>query len=102
MPSPKTTPGQTLRIIDANVNRIGEGLRLLEDVARLLLNDATITKQLKAIRHQLITGDLPFNKQLLNARDSEGDVGVDIEAPEQEKQRELPLMVVANSRRVQQ
>ncbi|GAI74022.1 unnamed protein product, partial [marine sediment metagenome] len=36
------------------------------------------------------------------ARNSEGDVGINIETPEQEKQRELPLMVVANSRRVQE
>ncbi|GAI46473.1 unnamed protein product, partial [marine sediment metagenome] len=36
MASPES---RTLRIIDANLNRIGEGLRLLEDLARLLLND---------------------------------------------------------------
>jgi hypothetical protein len=27
-------PKETLRIIDANVNRIGEGLRVVEDVGR--------------------------------------------------------------------
>jgi thiamine-phosphate pyrophosphorylase len=102
MPSLETTPGQTWRIIDANLNRIGEGLRLLEDVARLLLDDAALTQQLKAMRHQLITGDLPFNQQLLQARDSEGDVGINIKAAEQKETREIPLMVVANSRRVQQ
>jgi len=102
MLSPEAIPGQTLRIIDANLNRIGEGLRLLEDTARLLLNDATLTQQLKTMRHELVKGDWSFNKQLLQARDSEGDVGINIETPEQEKQRELPLMVVANSRRVQE
>jgi len=102
MSSPEATSGQTLRIIDANLNRIGEGLRLLEDIARLLLNDAGLTQRLKTMRHELITGDWSFNRQLLNARDSEADVGINIEAPEQEKPRELPLMVVANSRRVQE
>ncbi len=102
MPSPEAISGQTLRIIDANLNRIGEGLRLLEDTARLLLNDASLTQQLKTIRHELVTGDPSFNQQLLQARNSEGDVGINIEAPEQEKPRELPLMVVANSRRVQE
>jgi len=102
MPSSEAISGQTLRIIDANLNRIGEGLRLLEDVARLLLNDAALTQQLKAMRHELVTGDWSFNKQLLQARNSEGDVGISIEAPEQERQRELPLMIVANSRRVQE
>jgi len=102
MPSPEAISGQTLRIIDANLNRIGEGLRLLEDIARLLLNDAALTQQLKTMRHELVKGDWSFNKQLLQARNSEGDVGINIETPEQEKQRELPLMVVANARRVQE
>ena len=102
MPLSEAISGQTLRIIDANLNRIGEGLRLLEDTARLLLNDASLTQQLKTMRHELVKGDWSFNKQLLQARNSEGDVGINIETPDQEKQRELPLMVVANSRRVQE
>jgi thiamine-phosphate pyrophosphorylase len=102
MSSLEATSGQTLRIIDANLNRIGEGLRLLEDIARLLLNDAGLTRQLKTMRHELVTGDWSFNRQLLNARNSEADVGINIEAPQQDKPRELPLMVVANSRRVQE
>jgi len=93
---------QTLRIIDANLNRIGEGLRFLEDLARLLLNDATLTQQLKTMRHEMLRGDWSFHQQLLNARDSAGDVGISIEAPGEEKQRELPIMVVANARRVQE
>ncbi len=93
---------QTLRIIDANLNRIGEGLRLLEDLARLLLNDTALTQQLKTMRHELIRGDWSFHQQLLQSRNSEGDVGINIEAPAEEKQRELPVMVVANARRVQE
>ena len=89
-----------LRVIDANLNRVGEGLHLLEDVARLMLDDAVLTQQLKAIRHELLRGDLAFNQQLVQSRDSESDVGV--ETPGEEKERDLPLMVVANSRRVQE
>jgi thiamine-phosphate pyrophosphorylase len=89
-----------LRVIDANLNRAGEGLHLLEDVARLMLDDAALTQQLKALRHELLRGDLAFNQRLIQSRDSEGDVGA--EAPSEEKQRDLPLMVVANSRRVQE
>ncbi len=102
MVSSKTISRQTLRIIDANLNRIGEGLRLLEDVARLLLNDTALTQQLKTLRHELVIGDLPFNQQLLQARNSESDVGIDIKAPGQEIQRELPIIVIANARRVQE
>jgi len=93
---------KTLRIIDANLNRIGEGLRLLEDLARLLLNDTGLTQQLKTMRHKLVKGDWPFNRQLVQSRDSEGDVGINIEASGDEKYRELPITVVANARRVQE
>jgi len=93
---------QTLRIIDANLNRIGEGLRLLEDLARLLLNDVTLTQQLKTMRHEIIRGGQSFHQQLLQARNSRDDVGINIEALGDEKQRELPTILVANARRVQE
>ena len=92
---------QTLRIVDANLNRIGEGLRFLEDLARLLLNDTALTQQLKTMRHELIRGDWSFHQQLIQWRDSTGDVGINLEAPE-DKERELPVAVVANARRVQE
>ena len=94
-----TTIRETLRIIDANFNRIGEGLRCLEDAARLILNDAVLTEQLKAIRHQVLDRDLSFNQKLLESRDSEGDIGINTESP---RERELPIVLVANSRRIQE
>ncbi|GAH83429.1 unnamed protein product, partial [marine sediment metagenome] len=75
-----------LRIIDANLDRVGEGLRLLEDVARFLLNDGALSQQLKTMRHELLRGDWPFHQQLIQSRDSESDVGINIEAPGEEKQ----------------
>lgn len=102
MTSPDTISRQTLRLIDANLNRIGEGLRLLEDIARLMLNDAVLTQQLKTMRHELLKSDLPLNRQLLQARNSTGDVGMDIEVHGEERKRELPITIVANSRRVQE
>ncbi len=97
-----TMPGETLRLIDANLNRAGEGLRVLEDIARLLLNDAALTEQLKNIRHEVVKGDALFNRQLLESRDSEADVGMDIQAAGDQAKRDLPTTVVANSRRVQE
>ncbi|MFC1991552.1 thiamine phosphate synthase [Chloroflexota bacterium] len=102
MTSPQPTSPQILRIIDANFNRIGEGLRLLEEIARLLLDDAALTQQLKTMRHELIRGDSSFQQQLLQYRNSENDVGVDIEVPGEDKGKELPILLVANSRRVQE
>lgn len=70
-----------IRIIDANANRAREALRVMEDAARFGLNDAAVTAQLKALRHDLreALAALPIDRsQLLAGRDTEGDVGVPI------------------------
>ncbi len=91
-----------LRIIDANLNRAGEGLRVLEEVARMVLDDAAMSQQFKTMRHELLRSDWPLQKQLLQARDSTHDVGAFLDVPGEEGKKELPEMVVANSRRVQE
>lgn len=92
----------TLRIVDASLNRIAEGLRLLEDVARFVLNDAAISERLKTMRHELVRSDLAFNRQLIQSRDAAGDVGAGMDVAGEKKQKEMPLIVVANARRVQE
>jgi len=95
-------PKQTLRIIDANINRIGEGLRVLEEIARLLLDDAALSQQLKDLRHEMVKVDLSLEQQFLQARNSEGDVGIALEASGEGKYKEILATVVANARRVQE
>lgn len=95
-------PEATLRIIDANLNRIGEGLRVLEEVSRLLLNSSDLSQRLKNLRHELVRTESALDRQLIQARDAAGDVGRDLEVPGEAKQRDLPSMVMANSRRVQE
>jgi len=98
----KALSGETLRIVDANLNRIGEGLRVLEDLARLLLDDAGLTQQLKNMRHEVVKVDRSLQRQLLQARDSAGDVGVELEVDEGDRERDLPGTAMANARRVQE
>ena len=98
----ETISNQTLRIIDANLNRIGEGLRVLEDVARLLLDDTALSQRLKDMRHRMVRVDLSLEQQFLEARDSEGDVGIDLEVSGEEKYKDVQATVVANARRVQE
>jgi len=89
-----------LRLIDANLNRISEGLRLLEDVARFILNDARISAELKSLRHELLGEDTSLQKELLSARDSAGDVAAFAE--EEARRDDLPTILIANARRVQE
>jgi thiamine-phosphate pyrophosphorylase len=90
------------RIIDENLNRLAEGLRVLEDIARMVLNDSELTTRLKTLRHSLVRADLPFNLALLRARDAAGDVGAALEAPGQNEPRPLSIIVIANARRAQE
>lgn len=65
------------RIIDANLNRSREGLRVCEEMARFVLNSKALTKELKSVRHS-ISGIIKISpgglKRLSESRDSEGDV----------------------------
>jgi len=91
-----------LRVIDANLNRLAEGLRILEEAARMILDDTDLTQQLKNLRHDLVRNDVPFNIELIRARNSEGDVGADMEVSGEKKLKDLPLVIISNSRRVQE
>ena len=102
MASSEAIPQPAWRVIDASLNRIGEGLRFLEDLARLVLNDSVLTQQLKNMRHELLRSDWLLQQQLLESRNAADDVGINIEAVGEEKQRELQILAVANARRVQE
>ena len=66
------------RIIDANLNRSREGLRVCEDISRFILNSPRITGQLKALRHEIsdiVKTSMKSGIRFLECRDSETDVG---------------------------
>ena len=65
------------RIIDANVNRAKEGLRVCEEIARFLLNNRLLTLQLKRLRHRIdaLVVYLPPKELLLRGRRARADVG---------------------------
>ena len=68
----------TLRIVDANLHRVAEGLRVVEDVCRFALELPGFAAELKTLRHAaLAIGDELLAAQLdpISARDAAGDVG---------------------------
>ena len=64
------------RIIDANLNRAKEGLRVCEEIARFILDNHKFTAQLKAVRHKInsLAQVYPMAK-LLKERSVLADVG---------------------------
>jgi thiamine-phosphate pyrophosphorylase len=91
-----------LRAIDANLDRLGEGLRTLEDIARFLLNDAELCGQLKSLRHGLLKDDFSLQQQILTARKAEEDVGAFASVPDEEQRKDLPSLAIANAKRAQE
>ena len=69
-----------LRTIDANFNRAVEGLRVIEDHARFVLNDEFLAAGCKRLRHDLTTAvtALDPNGERFRARDTLADVGTTI------------------------
>lgn len=67
------------RVLDASLNRAGEGLRVVEDYVRFVLDDPFLTAQLKTLRHDFssLAGKIPANDRHA-ARDTLGDVGTEI------------------------
>lgn len=98
----KEISADILRIIDANINRLGEGLRVLEEFARLSLNDSGMTRQLKDLRHKLVHTAPELQKRLIGARNAAEDVGKSMDVPGEEKAGDASATIIANSRRVQE
>ncbi len=88
------------RIIDANLNRGCEALRVLEEISRFLLEDKEISEELKLIRHDLNKVQENDYNALLLSRDTEGDVGVCIKNPD--KRSGIETIFKANIKRLQQ
>ena len=92
------------RILDANLNRAREGIRVTEEVARLYFDDAGLSSKFKRLRHELTrVAKKNFDeKKLLTFRDSEKDVGADSMGELERKRADLSSIVQANLRRAEE
>jgi thiamine-phosphate pyrophosphorylase len=91
------------RAVDANANRAREALRVLDDYVRFVLDDATLTEELKNLRHEFaaLIGQLPPSL-LDESRDTLHDVGTGITSPG-EMVRQSPADVArVNFKRLQE
>jgi len=94
---------ELMRLADASLNRLAEGLRFLEDVCRFVLNDKTLGQRLKNLRHLVTVSGWEKQKELVFAGNATGDVGANLEAATgNEIPRDLLTSVVSNSRRAQE
>ncbi|UCD55621.1 MAG: thiamine-phosphate pyrophosphorylase [Candidatus Omnitrophota bacterium] len=66
-----------LRIIDVNLNRSQEGLRVCEDIVRFVLNDRKMVRSFKSLRHKLgaLAKRIYRKSSFLKSRNVKRDVG---------------------------
>jgi thiamine-phosphate pyrophosphorylase len=87
------------RILDANLDRAREGLRIIEEWCRFGLNQTALTEQLKHLRQTLAQWHTP---QMRLARDTPGDAGTQITHPQEVERSSLTAVLQANFCRVQE
>ena len=91
------------RILDANANRVGEGLRTMEEYARFVRDDSDGTSKIKSLRHDLTVALTSLDRSaLLKARNTPTDVGTEIQVPQEYSRSDTASVVRAAASRTQQ
>ena len=90
-------------MIDANINRSKEGLRVCEEITRFLLEDTKLTRELKNARHEFdsLIHSLVHKKNLLECRYILSDIGLNI-LGEELKRNNVEDILLANIQRVKE
>ena len=91
-------PDSTLRILDANLNRLREGIRVIEDILRYGFNHKDFALQLKNLRHRCKINNF---ESLLQSRDSQNDV-LKPSTKQEQNRANLKSIVVENFKRAQE
>jgi thiamine-phosphate pyrophosphorylase len=68
----KKNDPKVVRLVDANLNRLKEGIRVIEDIARYHEDNGPLALKLKNLRHQCHIDEKYL--ELLSSRDSINDV----------------------------
>ena len=87
-----------LRLLDANLNRLREGIRVVEDIFRYIHNDKQTSSKLKELRH---LSRLENYSELLSSRDIKNDVLKGSTKSEQSREN-LDSILIANFKRAQE
>ncbi len=88
------------RIIDANLNRAAEAARVLEEIARFLIDNKELSEKLKNIRHKINSIQEENYENYLSARDTEHDIGIEIK--NNTKRINIENIFKANIKRLQE
>ena len=93
-----------MRIIDANVNRAVEGLRVMEEVVRFVVGNKSLTAQIKTSRAKLrkLANQLSQKEVHFKNRKVSKDVGRRSFSKSEAKRKTILDVFMANSKRAQE
>jgi thiamine-phosphate pyrophosphorylase len=92
-----------LRLLDAALNRAGEGLRVVEDYVRFVLDDPFLTRELKSLRHELTAASAGISTADRHAaRDTLHDVGTAVATPSEQNRSDAWSVCTASLKRAEQ
>lgn len=87
------------RILDANLDRAREGLRIIEEWCRFGLNSAQMAGECKQMRQELASW---HSQELRASRDTPGDPGTELTHPREEQRSSIQHLLQANLCRVEE
>jgi thiamine-phosphate pyrophosphorylase len=87
------------RILDANLDRAREGLRIIEEWCRFGLNSSSLAEECKKMRQELAA---LHTWEIRQARDTPADVGTELSHPGEETRKSIESLLQANLARVQE
>jgi len=87
------------RLLDANANRAREAVRVMEDAARFLLDDAPLARDLKTFRHDFADAMRRVPGVELS-RDTPGDVGTAVTTEAERTRRSVHDVATAAGKRL--
>lgn len=91
------------RILDAAANRGREALRVVEDAIRFLDDNEELARKLKETRHRFAAAADKLDRgERMSARDTVGDVGTELETPDEYERATLTDVLTANFARLQE
>lgn len=89
---------ELFRVIDANLNRLKEGIRVVEDIMRYRDNNKEISSKLKLLRHK---SKIKESVELLKYRDSINDV-LRTTVKSELNRCDINSIIIANFKRAQE
>ncbi|MEC4892431.1 MAG: thiamine phosphate synthase [Oscillatoria sp. PMC 1051.18] len=87
------------RILDANLDRAREGLRIVEEWCRFGLESSQMALECKEMRQELASW---HTSELREARDTPGDPGTELSHPREEQRSSLDQLLQANLCRIEE